>query len=107
MFSDEEDPPELEFSYLGRVRGLPNKFRCEELKAATNNFQTRIGRGGSGSVFKGIRGDGFSVAVKRVEGELHGEREFRSQITAIVSAQQPSLGIALSLEVAAFSCMSL
>lgn len=87
----EEEPQELEFSYLRRVGGLPKKFKYEELHAATNNFQTPIGRGGSGSVFKGVLGDGLLVAVKRIEGEVHGEREFRSEITAIVSAQHVNL----------------
>ncbi|ONK81632.1 uncharacterized protein A4U43_C01F31300 [Asparagus officinalis] len=92
VFSDvEEGNPELEFSYLRRVGGLPKKFHYEELEAATNNFRTPIGRGGSGSVFKGVLGDGLPVAVKRIEGELRGEREFLSEITAIVSAQHVNL----------------
>ncbi|XP_020267941.1 probable receptor-like protein kinase At5g20050 [Asparagus officinalis] len=88
---EEEGHTELEFTYLGRAGGLPKKFRYDELKTATNNFRTPIGRGGSGSVFKGVLGDGLPVAVKRIEGELRGEREFRSEITAIVSAQHVNL----------------
>ncbi|ONK81008.1 uncharacterized protein A4U43_C01F24250 [Asparagus officinalis] len=92
VFSDEEEEnPELEFNYLRRVGGSPKKFHYEELKVATNNFQTPIGRGGSGSVFKGALGDGLPVAVKRIEGELYREREFRSEIAAIVFIQHVNL----------------
>ncbi|KAF6139687.1 hypothetical protein GIB67_002492 [Kingdonia uniflora] len=41
-------------------------FCYEYLKMATNNFQDKLGSGGSGSVFKGILKDGTQVAVKRV-----------------------------------------
>nr|CAD1843000.1 unnamed protein product [Ananas comosus var. bracteatus] len=88
---DLEEERHLGYSFLGEVVGLPKRIPYRELKEATRNFQTPIGRGGSGSVFKGILGDGLPVAVKRIEGELRGEREFRSEITAILSVQHVSL----------------
>nr|CAD1842953.1 unnamed protein product [Ananas comosus var. bracteatus] len=88
---DLEEERHLGYSFFGEVVGLPKRIPYRELKEATRNFQTPIGRGGSGSVFKGILGDGLPVAVKRIEGELRGEREFRSEITAILSVQHVSL----------------
>ncbi|XP_077210327.1 protein kinase superfamily protein [Tasmannia lanceolata] len=81
----------LEYSFLRKVAGLPSKFSFEELEAATDNFQALLGRGASGSVFKGILNDGTSIAVKRIEGAEHGEREFQSEVAAIASVQHTNL----------------
>ncbi|KAG9459697.1 hypothetical protein H6P81_004205 [Aristolochia fimbriata] len=81
----------IEYSFLRRVAGLPTKFRYEELEAATDNFGALIGRGASASVFKGILYDGTPVAVKRIEGAEHGEREFRAEVTAIASVHHVNL----------------
>ncbi|KAJ0987926.1 hypothetical protein J5N97_006282 [Dioscorea zingiberensis] len=85
-----EDFP-LEYSHLRYVAGLPKNFRYEELAAATNNFQNQIGRGGSGSVFKGVLSDGSVLAVKRIEGEVRGEREFWNELVTIASVQHFNL----------------
>ncbi|RVX11177.1 putative receptor-like protein kinase [Vitis vinifera] len=63
----------------------------KELEEATDNFQALIGRGASASVFRGILNDGTSVAVKRIEGEEHGEKEFKSEVAAIASVQHVNL----------------
>ncbi|XXG47683.1 hypothetical protein AAC387_Pa02g2285 [Persea americana] len=81
----------LEYSFLRKAAGLPAKFRYEELEAATDNFKALLGRGSSASVFKGILDDGTPVAVKRIEGAEHGEREFRSEVAAIASVQHVNL----------------
>lgn len=81
----------IEYSFLRKVARVPTKFRLKELEEATDNFQTVIGRGGSASVFKGVLKDGTSVAVKRIEGEERGEREFRSEVAAIASVQHLNL----------------
>jgi len=78
-------------SFLRKVAGVPTKFRYKELELATDNFNALIGRGGSGSVFKGILGDGTCVAVKRIEGEERGEKEFLSEVAAIGSVQHINL----------------
>ncbi|XP_073264780.1 G-type lectin S-receptor-like serine/threonine-protein kinase SD2-5 [Populus alba] len=42
----------------------PIRFPYEDLRVATDDFAERIGRGGYGSVFKGVLADGTRVAVK-------------------------------------------
>ncbi|KAF8400691.1 hypothetical protein HHK36_013991 [Tetracentron sinense] len=81
----------IEYSFLRKVAGVPTKFRYKELETATDNFQSLIGQGASASVFKGILSDGTPVAVKRIEGEEHGEKEFRSEVAAIASVQHFNL----------------
>ncbi|KNA12294.1 hypothetical protein SOVF_127260 [Spinacia oleracea] len=78
-------------SFLRKVAGVPTKFRQKELELATDNFNALIGRGASGSVFKGILGDGTCVAVKRIEGQERGEKEFLSEVAAIGSVQHINL----------------
>ncbi|XP_008787374.1 probable receptor-like protein kinase At5g20050 [Phoenix dactylifera] len=81
----------LEYSFLQKVAGLPRKFSYRTLEAATDNFQALLGRGSSASVFKGILDDGTAIAVKRIEGTEHGDKEFRSEIAAIASIQHVNL----------------
>ncbi|XP_021741648.1 probable receptor-like protein kinase At5g20050 isoform X3 [Chenopodium quinoa] len=78
-------------SFLRKVAGVPTKFRQKELELATDNFNALIGRGASGSVFKGILGDGTCVAVKRIESQERGEKEFLSEVAAIGSVQHINL----------------
>ncbi|KAK2646043.1 hypothetical protein Ddye_021238 [Dipteronia dyeriana] len=81
----------IEYSFLRKVAGVPTKFRSKELEEVTDNFQALLGRGASASVFKGILNDGTSVAVKRIEGEERGEKEFKSEVAAIASVQHVNL----------------
>lgn len=81
----------IEYSFLRKVAGVPTKFKLEDLEEATDGFRSLIGKGGSGSVFKGVLRDGSQVAVKRIEGEEKGEREFRSEVAAIASVQHKNL----------------
>ena len=81
----------IEYSFLRKVAGVPTKFRYKELEEATDGFQALLGKGSSASVFKGILNDGTSVAVKRIDGEERGEREFRSEVAAIASVQHVNL----------------
>ncbi|KAK1437518.1 hypothetical protein QVD17_03310 [Tagetes erecta] len=82
----------IEYSFLRKVAGLPTKFRFKELEQATENWKYLIGKGASGSVFKGVLIDGTEVAVKRIQhGEERGEKEFRSEIAAIASVQHVNL----------------
>ncbi|KAK7330150.1 hypothetical protein VNO77_24336 [Canavalia gladiata] len=81
----------IEYSFLRKVAGVPTKFRFKELEEATDGFQALIGRGSSACVFKGILSDGTSVAVKRIDGEERGEKEFRSEVAAIASVQHVNL----------------
>ncbi|KAF3340810.1 receptor-like protein kinase [Carex littledalei] len=79
-----------QYNYL-EIAGLPTRFTIQELETATGNFQTPIGEGGSGAVFKGTLEDGSIVAVKRIKGHASGEAEFRTEITIIASLQHISL----------------
>ncbi|KAF2310690.1 hypothetical protein GH714_016297 [Hevea brasiliensis] len=81
----------IEYSFLRKVAGLPIKFRFKELEEATDNFRSLLGQGASASVFKGILTDGTAIAVKRIEKEERGEKEFRSEVAAIASVQHVNL----------------
>ncbi|KAG6589869.1 putative receptor-like protein kinase, partial [Cucurbita argyrosperma subsp. sororia] len=81
----------IEYSFLRKVAGVPTKFKYKELEEATDYFRALIGQGSSGSVFKGVLKDGTAVAVKRIEGENRGEKEFRAEVSAIASAQHVNL----------------
>ncbi|GMJ12399.1 hypothetical protein like AT1G34300 [Hibiscus trionum] len=60
-------------------------FTYEELKSATNNFMDCIGKGGFGTVFRGVISNGKRiVAIKRLERVVaDGERDFRNEMKAI------------------------
>lgn len=81
----------IEYSFLRKVAGVPTKFRHRELEEATDGFRALLGRGGSGSVYKGILSDGTAVAVKRIDGEERGEKAFKSEVAAIASVQHVNL----------------
>ena len=55
----------------------------EELKEATNNFESAsiLGEGGFGRVFKGVLSDGTAVAIKRLtSGGQQGDKEFLVEV---------------------------
>ncbi|OVA00081.1 Protein kinase domain [Macleaya cordata] len=59
------------------------KFSYRELKSATNSFNESnyIGKGGSGTVFRGVLRDGKSVAVKKLDSSsLQADREFQNEL---------------------------
>ncbi|KAF8006312.1 hypothetical protein BT93_K0568 [Corymbia citriodora subsp. variegata] len=59
------------------------RFSYEELKSATQNFKGEIGRGASGSVYKGVLADERVVAVKRL-GDVYREEEvFWAEVSTI------------------------
>lgn len=69
-------------------------FSYNELKAATDDFSqgNRIGRGGFGSVYKGVLQDGVRVAVKTLAAESRqGVREFLTEIHIISNVKHPNL----------------
>ncbi|XP_047326333.1 putative receptor protein kinase ZmPK1 [Impatiens glandulifera] len=59
------------------------RFSLAELKRATQNFKEEIGKGGFGTVYKGVIDNGRVVAVKRLEGVLQGEAEFWAEVSII------------------------
>uniref|UniRef100_A0A803L3Z6 Receptor-like serine/threonine-protein kinase n=1 Tax=Chenopodium quinoa TaxID=63459 RepID=A0A803L3Z6_CHEQI len=62
-----------------------SRFSFEDLKLATQNFQTKLGRGGFGSVFEGTLGNGAKVAVKQLESVGQGRKEFLAEVNTIGS----------------------
>ncbi|PHT29036.1 putative receptor-like protein kinase [Capsicum baccatum] len=81
----------IEYSFLRKVAGVPTRFKLKEIEQATDNFGALVGRGSSASVFKGVLSDGAAVAVKRIEGEERGDKEFKSEVAAIASVQHVNL----------------
>ncbi|XP_042016424.1 G-type lectin S-receptor-like serine/threonine-protein kinase LECRK3 [Salvia splendens] len=68
------------------VEGISLKvFTFEHLSEATNGFKEELGRGASGTVFKGFLQNGQKmVAVKRLEKEFaQGEIEFQTELKTI------------------------
>ncbi|KAL9256137.1 putative receptor protein kinase ZmPK1 [Drosera capensis] len=60
-----------------------NKFSYAELKKATSNFKEEVGKGGSGSVYKGILSDNSVVAIKKLADATQGEAEFLAEMSII------------------------
>ncbi|KAL2338375.1 hypothetical protein Fmac_012821 [Flemingia macrophylla] len=68
-------------------------FSFDELEKFTGGFTEEIGRGSFGAVYRGTIGDSNrSIAVKRLETTSdEGEREFRTEITAIARTHHRNL----------------
>ncbi|KAK6915130.1 Protein kinase domain [Dillenia turbinata] len=69
------------------------RFSFKELRNATNDFnaENSIGKGGSGTVFRGILRDGKSVAVKKLEDlpSAQAEREFQNELQVLGGLRSP------------------
>ncbi|GFY80624.1 concanavalin A-like lectin protein kinase family protein [Actinidia rufa] len=71
----------------------PKKFRLKELKQATGNFNSKnkLGRGGCGTVYKGLL-DNTEVAVKRFfENSSEGRQDFVAEVTTIGNLHHKNL----------------
>ncbi|XP_022848191.1 putative serine/threonine-protein kinase isoform X1 [Olea europaea var. sylvestris] len=78
----------------GNSMALTKNFSYNELRIATENFHQRnkIGRGGFGTVYKGILKNQTRVAVKTLSAESkQGEREFLTEIETISNVKHPNL----------------
>ncbi|KAF7151723.1 hypothetical protein RHSIM_Rhsim02G0075100 [Rhododendron simsii] len=74
------------------IPGLPVRFGFKELVAATENFRTKIGSGGFGTVFKGTLLDESAVAVKKITSlGVEGKREFCTEIATIGNIRHVNL----------------
>ncbi|KAK4267661.1 hypothetical protein QN277_024413 [Acacia crassicarpa] len=74
------------------------RFSYKELKQATNGFDAAnvIGKGGSGTVFRGTLKDGKLIAVKRLDGlSLQTEREFQNELQILGGLRSPFIVILL------------
>ncbi|KAF7814516.1 putative receptor-like protein kinase [Senna tora] len=70
------------------------RFSYKELKLATNGFDPTnvIGKGGSGTVFKGTLKDGKLIAIKRLDSlSLQTEREFQNELQILGGLRSPFL----------------
>ncbi|CAL0332124.1 unnamed protein product [Lupinus luteus] len=70
------------------------RFSYKDLKQATNGFDTAnvIGKGGSGTVFRGILKDGKLIAIKRLDSlSLQSEREFQNELQTLGGLRSPFL----------------
>lgn len=67
------------------------KFSYKELKSATNGFNPdhSIGKGGSGTVFRGVLRNGKSVAIKRLDQQA--DREFQSELSILGAIRSPHI----------------
>ncbi|GAB4852728.1 hypothetical protein Ancab_040553 [Ancistrocladus abbreviatus] len=61
------------------------RFSFETLRVATQDFQTKLGQGGFGSVFEGTLVGGAKVAVKRLDSVGQGRKEFLAEVNTIGS----------------------
>ncbi|XP_034927751.1 PR5-like receptor kinase [Populus alba] len=84
----EED---VEDDYVKLVPGMPVRFSYEDLRVATNDFKETLGRGGFGSVFKGVLPDGTGIAVKRLDKLGQGKRAFLAEVETIGSVHHFNL----------------
>jgi serine/threonine protein kinase len=84
----EED---VEDDYIKQVPGMPVRFSHEDLRVATNDFKETLGRGGFGSVFKGVLADGTGIAVKRLDKLGQGKRAFLAEVETIGSVHHFNL----------------
>ncbi|KAG2643828.1 G-type lectin S-receptor-like serine/threonine-protein kinase At5g35370 [Panicum virgatum] len=75
------------------VLGMPTRFSYAEIATMTGNFETKIGSGGFGSVYKGeLPGGEGLVAVKKLEAAgVQAKREFCTEITVIASIRHVNL----------------
>ncbi|XP_057827742.1 probable LRR receptor-like serine/threonine-protein kinase At1g53440 isoform X1 [Cryptomeria japonica] len=76
------------------MKTISNSFSLEEIRSATNDFQSenKIGEGGFGAVFKGVLPEGRMVAVKQLFSKSRqGNREFLNEVATISAVQHPNL----------------
>ncbi|KAF2321528.1 hypothetical protein GH714_000313 [Hevea brasiliensis] len=93
----------LWYSLVNRSRTIPfdsgtplklQSFSYKELRVATNDFDDDniIGKGGSGTVFRGIARDGKLYAIKRLDTpSLQSEREFQNELQILGGLRSPFL----------------
>ncbi|KAI9083698.1 hypothetical protein K1719_034399 [Acacia pycnantha] len=78
----------------GKNDSILTLFDLKDVVEATNNFSdtNMLGKGGFGSVYKGLLKDGMEIAVKRLS-KYYGQgiEEFRNEVTLIAKLQHRNL----------------
>ncbi|WVZ97143.1 hypothetical protein U9M48_042698 [Paspalum notatum var. saurae] len=59
------------------------RYSYRELVKATKKFKVELGKGGSGTVYKGVLEDDRQVAVKKLENVRQGKEEFQAELSII------------------------
>ncbi|VVA25358.1 PREDICTED: putative receptor kinase ZmPK1 [Prunus dulcis] len=72
----------VNMGYIALAMGF-KRFTYAELKRATDGFKQEVGKGGFGTVYKGVLDDERVVAVKRLDGILQGDAEFWAEVSVI------------------------
>lgn len=81
----DEYPQEDDDDFFDNLSSMPARFTYNSLARATENFSTKIGEGGFGSVYLGVLEDGTQLAVKKLEGVGQGAKEFKAEVSTIGS----------------------
>ncbi|XP_021820293.1 putative receptor protein kinase ZmPK1 [Prunus avium] len=79
---EREDSEVVMHGYLHAATGF-RRFSYSELKKATRGFIEVIGRGGGGTVYKGLLSDQRVAAIKQLNGANQGEAEFLAEVSLI------------------------
>ncbi|XP_028785777.1 G-type lectin S-receptor-like serine/threonine-protein kinase At1g11410 [Neltuma alba] len=83
-----------EYFFNGEDNSGLTLFDLKDIVEATNNFSdaNMLGKGGFGSVYKGLLKDGMEIAVKRLSYYSgQGIEEFRNEVTSIAKLQHRNL----------------
>ena len=78
-------------SSLDLVLGMPTRYSYDDLQAITKQFNTELGHGGFGTVFKGTLFDGTTVAVKCLDGFSQIKKSFLVEVETIGSVHHFNL----------------
>jgi predicted Ser/Thr protein kinase len=72
------------------------RFRYKELAVATENFSNELGKGGFGSVYKGVLANGQAVGMKKLDDSVEGEKQIRvERALQIQHRKEPTFDIAI------------
>ncbi|KAL6845316.1 hypothetical protein ACP4OV_024811 [Aristida adscensionis] len=82
LFKMHNIPKSMEEGYK-MITSQFRRFTYRELVEATNKFKEELGKGGSGTVYRGILGDKKVVAIKKLRDVRQGEEEFWAEVTLL------------------------
>ncbi|XP_049385993.1 G-type lectin S-receptor-like serine/threonine-protein kinase SD2-5, partial [Solanum stenotomum] len=63
--------------------GMLTRFSYNELRIITENFSSKLGEGGFGSVYEGTLSNGTKIAVKRLDGLGHVMESFLTEVNIV------------------------